>query len=522
MDDTLLPVDAAPATPLVKYQPSHIGLALAVIALAKLMIDLDVTVVNVSLPRVQNALHFSGSGLEWIVNAYALAFGGLLLLGGRLGDISGRRSIFIAGLLLFGGASFAGGLAVSSTWLIVSRALQGVGAAAIAPTVLSLLITTFEEGPPRNRAIGLYAAVSAAGGSIGLLLGGTLVTYASWRWVFFINVPLAVILALLAPHVFPVGRRLSGSFDLAGALSAASGLAMLVYGISHVGTDERGISHWHDPATLATSIAGVLLLFAFVLVEQRSSNPLVPLRIFSDRNRCGAYAIVLLVVTAMFGIFFFLTIFMQTVWNYSPLKAGAAYLPMALTVVLVATVSSRIVSRLGVRPLLLVGTSLVAIGMLWLSRLSARGSYMSDVFGPILVLAAGLGLTFPATNLTAVSGVADRDAGLASSLLNISQQVGGSTGLAVLGTVAWSAVATSLRDQAAAGARTAAQAGRSFHQGSPHEVAIQLQDHALQAGFARGFEVAATIAALAILVALLVIRTRIGEPTKSAPRVPVR
>ena len=499
---------SAPAPP----RSTRLGLALTLIALAQLMIVLDVTIVNVSLPHVQRALGFSGSGLEWVVNAYALTFGGLLLLGGRLGDLLGRRSVFVAGVLLFAGASLAGGLATSEAWLIGARVLQGAGAAVIAPTALSLLSTTFPEGASRNKAMGVYAAVSAAGGAIGLLLGGLLVTYVNWRWVFFVNVPVALFLALLSPRVFAASKRLAGRFDLLGAFSAASGLALFVYGISHAATDSRGVSHWGDMATIVSLVAAAMLLVAFVLIEWRSSHPLMPLRIFADRNRCGAYLIILSVVTAMYAVFFFLTIFLQTVWGYSALRSGAAYMPMAVGVVAVATLSSRLVVRVGTRLLLLAGTVLVAAGMFWLSRLSAQGSYLSDVLGPMLVLATGLGLTFPANNLAALAGADERDAGLASSLLNICNQIGGSIGLAVLGTVAWSAVTTSLRQQAVAAARVAARAGQSLPRGPARGAATQVRDHALQVGFGRGFEVAAGIAVLAIVVVFVVIRSPRTSP----------
>ena len=485
--------ETATTAPPAQAQGNHPALALTVIALAQLMIVLDVTIVNVSLPHVQRALGFSGNGLEWVVNAYALTFGGLLLLGGRAGDIMGRRPVFVAGVLLFSGASLAAGLATSQWWLIAARSAQGAGAAVIAPTALSLLITTFAEGPSRNKAMGIFAAVNAAGGAVGLLLGGVLTTYANWRWVFFVNVPVGVLLAILAPGVFAASKRLTGRFDLPGALSGALGLALLVFGISHAATDQSGVSHWGDAATIGTLAAAGLLLVTFVIIEWRTSHPLMPLRIFADRNRSGAYLIVLCVVTAMFSIFFFLTVFMQTVWGYSALKAGAAYLPMALAVVAVATLSSQLVERLGTRPLLLAGTLLVAGGMFWLSRSLTAQGYASDVLGPILVLATGLGLTFPANNLTALSHVSEKDAGLASSLLNIGQQIGGSIGLAVLGTVAWSAVATSLRHQGVAAA---------------HAAAPQMHAYALEVGFARGFEVAAGIALLAVLAVVVMIRPR--------------
>ena len=375
--------ETATTAPPAQAQGNHPALALTVIALAQLMIVLDVTIVNVSLPHVQRALGFSGNGLEWVVNAYALTFGGLLLLGGRAGDIMGRRPVFVAGVLLFSGASLAAGLATSQWWLIAARSAQGAGAAVIAPTALSLLITTFAEGPSRNKAMGIFAAVNAAGGAVGLLLGGVLTTYANWRWVFFVNVPVGVLLAILAPGVFAASKRLTGRFDLPGALSGALGLALLVFGISHAATDQSGVSHWGDAATIGTLAAAGLLLVTFVIIEWRTSHPLMPLRIFADRNRSGAYLIVLCVVTAMFSIFFFLTVFMQTVWGYSALKAGAAYLPMALAVVAVATLSSQLVERLGTRPLLLAGTLLVAGGMFWLSRSLTAQGYASDVLGPI-------------------------------------------------------------------------------------------------------------------------------------------
>lgn len=330
--------------------------------------------------------------------------------------------------------------------------------------------------------------------------------------MFFVNVPVGVLLALLTPRVFATSTRLAGRFDVPGALTGPSGLALLVYAISHAATDSRGVSHWGDTTTLAALAAAAVLLAAFIVIEWRSVRPLMPLRIFANRNRCGAYLVVLSVVTAMFGIFFFLTIFMQTVWGFSALRSGAAYLPMAITVVLVATLSSRLVARLGARSLLLCGTLLVAVGMLWLSHLSAQGSYLGDVLGPMLVLATGLGLTFPANNLTALAGTADRDAGLASSLLNIGQQIGGSIGLAVLGTVAWSAVATSARQQAAVASHAAARSGQSLTQGSAKEVAMRMREHALQVGFSRGFVVAAGIAALAIVVVLVMIRSNRTPP----------
>jgi MFS family permease len=406
--------------------------------------------------------------------------------------------VFVAGVLLFSAASLTGGLATAPWWLIAARAAQGAGAAVIAPTALSLLLATFAEGPARNRAMGVYAATSAAGGALGLLVGGLLTTYASWRWVFFVNVPVGIVLAALAPAVFAAARRAAGRFDLPGALSGAAGLALLVYGISRAATDQDGVEHWRDAATVGALAAAALVLGAFVLIERRSAHALVPLRIFADRNRRGAYLVVLCVVTAMFGIFFFLTVFLQTVWGYSALKAGVAYLPMAFALVAAATVSSRALDRLGARPLLLAGTLLVAAGMLWLARgLTAGGTYLGGVLGPMLVLATGLGLTFPANNLTALGNVREADAGLASSLLTICQQIGGSIGLAVLGTVAWSSIATGARHQGVAAALVRA--------------------HAMEVGFARAFEVGAGIALLAVVVVAVMIRPAAATPEVVGP-----
>jgi len=302
----------------------HLGLALAVIAAAQLMVVLDATIVNVALPHIQRALGFSGSGLEWVVNAYALTFGGLLLLGGRAGDILGRRRVFIAGLILFLLASLLGGLATTQAWLLAARAVHGVGGAIIAPTALSLITTTFPEGPPRNRAMGVYAAMSIAGGAVGLIAGGLLTTYFSWRWVLFVNVPIGIIVALGAWRVLGESRRHVGRFDLPGAITGTFGLAALVYGLSSAATSPNGVSHWGDTKVLASLIAAVVLLASFMIIESRSTHALMPLRIFRNRDRSAAYLIMLCVGTALFGMFFFLTIFVENVWGYSALRTGIA------------------------------------------------------------------------------------------------------------------------------------------------------------------------------------------------------
>ena len=287
------------------------------------MVVLDATIVNVALPHIQTALGFSGTNLEWVVNAYALAFGGLLLLGGRSGDLLGRRRVFIAGILLFTLASLLGGFATGQAWLLGARVVQGIGAAFAAPTALSLIAVTFPEGPPRNRAMGVYAAMSVAGGAVGLIAGGLLVQFASWRYVFFVNVPIGLLVAFLAAHASRSGRR-RGRFDLPGAITASLGLALLVYGLSNAATSANGVSHWGDTEVIVSLGAAVVLLVTFGIIETRSKHALMPIRVLRSRNRSGAYLISLCVGTALFGMFFFLTLFVQNVWGYDALRTGVS------------------------------------------------------------------------------------------------------------------------------------------------------------------------------------------------------
>jgi MFS family permease len=348
------------------------GLALLVLASAQLMVVLDATIVNVALPHIQRALGFSGSGLEWVVNAYALTFGGLLLLGGRAGDLLGRRTMFIAGLLLFSAASLAGGFATSPAFLLAARAVQGAGGALVAPAALSLITTTFPEGPPRTRALGVYAAMSIAGGAIGLIGGGLLTTYASWRWVLFVNVPIGAAVALAAPRVLAETPRRRGRFDLPGALTGTGGIAALVYGLVSAATSPNGVSHWGDAKVIAWLAAAVVLLAAFAVIETRSPQALLPLRLLHDRNRTGAYLSYAGVGIFIFGMFFFLTVFMQTVWGYSALKTGVAYLPFTATLLIAAGAVTQLLPRIGARPLLLAGSAASTGGLYWLSRISEQ------------------------------------------------------------------------------------------------------------------------------------------------------
>jgi EmrB/QacA subfamily drug resistance transporter len=488
-------------------QRTRLGLALVVIASAQLMVVLDATIVNVALPHVQRALGFSGSGLEWVVNAYAVTFGGLLLLGGRAGDRLGRRRVFVAGLLVFSGASLLGGFATSQWWLLAARAIQGAGGAVIAPTALALITTNFPEGPPRNRAMGIYSAMAGGGGALGLLLGGLLTTYVSWRWVLFVNVPIGIVVAAAAPRVLAESPRRPGRIDVAGAVTGTAGIALLVYGLSKATTGPDGMSHWGDAPVLASLAAAAALLGAFVLIELRSSHPLLPMRVLADRNRAGAYLIMLCIGTAMFGMFFFLTLFLQTVLGYSAVRTGISYLPFTAGIVTAATLASRLIPRIGPRPLILAGTAAAAGGMFWFSRLTEHAGYPGQLLGPMLITSCGIGLLFVPLALVALHNVADQHAGVAASLLNTGQQVGGAIGLAALGTIAWTTVADNLKTAAAGIA-----AGRR-----PPASPAQLATHALATGFSRGFLAAAAIALLALLAGLATIRVRRQELAGAGP-----
>jgi EmrB/QacA subfamily drug resistance transporter len=495
-----------PGTGVPGSPPRRLGLALAVIATAQLMVVLDATIVNVALPHIQTALGFSGTNLEWVVNAYALTFGGLLLLGGRTGDLLGRRRVFIAGILVFTLASLLGGFATDQAWLLTARAIQGVGGAFAAPTALSLIAVTFPEGPPRNRAMGVYAGMSIAGGAVGLLASGLLLTYANWRWVFFVNVPIGLAVALLAPRVLGESERRRGRFDLPGAITGSLGLALLVYGLSNAATTPNGISHWGDTKVIVSLVAAAVLLVTFGIIEVRSKHALVPLRVLASRVRSGGYLVSLCIGTALFGMFFFLTLFVQDVLGYSPLRTGVAYLPMVGMILVATAVSSQLVNRIGARPLMIAGSAAATGGMLWLSRVTEHSHYASGLLGPMLLTATGLGLLFAPLLLVSLTKVADNDTGVASSLVNVGQQVGGAVGLAVLGTVAWSAVANSLRAQAATAAATAKTA--TVHLSAAQVAAAQkaASDHALAHGFSQGYIVSAGIMLVALIITVIMIR----------------
>ncbi|MEV6837455.1 MFS transporter [Streptomyces sp. NPDC051133] len=417
----------APTTP---SPPARLGTTLLVIVTAYLMVGVDSTVVNVALPDIQRGLHFSRTGLSWVLNAYTLAFGGLLLLGGRAGDLLGRRRTLTAGVLLFALSSLLGGLATDGTWLLAARALQGLGGALIAPSTLALITTSFPEGPPRHRALSVYSSMAGIGGSVGLVLGGMLTSWASWRWALLINVPLGIALALALPRFVAETPRHAGRFDLAGALTGTAGTTSLVYAFIRVSG-----SGWSDTRAQLGLGAAAALLAAFVLVEARAGQPVLPLRLFADRDRAGGYLSILLLPAGMFGAFYFLTLICQQVLRYSPLRAGFAFLPMTLVMFTTVRLVPRLLARFGTKPVLLTGMSLVAVGTGLLWRLRAGDGYTAGLLGPLLLLGLGVGLSFMPLNATILAAVAPREAGAASGLLQSLQWLGGTVGLSVLVTV---------------------------------------------------------------------------------------
>jgi EmrB/QacA subfamily drug resistance transporter len=434
----------------------HPGLVLTLILTCQLMVVLDATIVNIALNDIKHSLHFSTANLSWVVNAYTLTFGGLLLLGARAGDILGRRRTFLAGLTLFTVASFVGGFAQNSTELLTARAVQGIGGALASPSALALLLTMFPQGRERTRAIGLYTAVSIGGSALGLIAGGMLSQWASWRWVLFVNVPIGIVVVALARLVLPETARNRGRFDLSGALTSTVGMVGLVYGFVHAAQ-----SGWTAPATLGSFVLGVGLLAAFVLIELRAEAPITPLRLFADRNRSTAYVSRLLLVAGMMGMFFFLTQFLRGVLGYSDLKTGFAFLPLTAVVFLGSQISARwLVELLGAHRLMMIGITFSTLGMLWLTQLSETSSYVS-LLGPLVVFGAGNGLAFVPLTTTALDGVKPADAGAASGLVNVMQQLGGSLGLAVLVTVFGKASADAARHPAAG--QTAAEVARHVY-----------------------------------------------------------
>ena len=475
--------------------PSHAtrngGLALAVICVAQLMVVLDATVVNVALPSIREDLDFSLDNLTWVVTAYSLAFGGLLLFGGRTGDLFGRRRMFMIGIAIFSAASLAGGFANGEAMLIIARAAQGVGGAIAAPTALALLATTFTEPAARARAFGVFAAMAASGGALGLLLGGVLTDFASWRWALFINAPIGALVLILTPRVLNESQGSGTKLDLPGAISVTAGMSTLVYGLTKAADDG-----WGSTTTIVTLGIAAALLIAFIVIEHNSQHPLMPFHIFANRNRTGSYLIMLFLAAALFTTFYFLAQYQQNVHGWSPFRTGLGFLPMPATIMFMSIVVVRkLIPKIGIRPFLTVGPILAIAAMFAFTQLTADSSYW-PFLGSILLLGVGMGCCFVPLTMTAVNGVAPHETGLASALLNTGQQVGGAIGLAVFGTVFVHAAA----DHAAEiGARAGTAAGQA-------DIFVAGQQHA--------FTAAIVVTALALIASLALIRVnKVAPPT---------
>jgi EmrB/QacA subfamily drug resistance transporter len=460
--------------------PKAKNLALALLAMTQFVVVIDASIVNVALPSIGRGLHFSQQDLSWVVNAYTLTFGGFLLLGGRVSDYLGRRRVFMAGIALFSLASLLGGLAQSEPWLIGARALQGLGAAIASPAALSILTNTFAEGAERNRALGIWGAVAGAGGAAGVLLGGMLTQWIGWQAVLFVNVPIGLFIIWQAPKRLIESRvdEVDASFDIPGAVTVTAGLSLLVYAL--VDATSAG---WTSTNTIARIAAALALLVAFVVIELRTRKPLVPFTIFRLRTLRGADIVGLLVGMSLFSMFFLITLYLQQVLGYSALDTGFAYLPLAVCIVLAAGGASVLVTRIGFKPVLITGMLLIAAALAWFTQISAHGDFVTDVLGPSLLAGVGLGFAFVSVTIAAVTGITPDEAGLASGLINTSQQIGGALGLAILASIANSTTV----DQIKTGVHPAA---------------------ALTAGFQDAFVVGAGFAVTGAILAAVLISSR--------------
>jgi EmrB/QacA subfamily drug resistance transporter len=456
----------------------HLGWALVLISVAQLMVVLDGTIVNIALPFIQDDLNIANENLTWVVTGYALAFGSLLLLGGRLGDLYGRRRVFMIGLIVFGVASLLGGLATNEGLLLAARGLQGLGAALASPAALALIATTFPAGPQRNRAFAVYAAMSGAGAAVGLILGGWLtglngvfgLDIEGWRITLLINTPIGIAAALLAPRFLRESEKHTGWLDLRGAVTGTLGLLGLVYGFSRAGSEG-----WGDTWTLVSLIAGAVVLAVFLWVESRVEHPLLPSRVFLNRTRAASFGAMFLAPAAMFAMFFYLSQYIQNIMGYSSLKAGVAFLPFCFGLVFAAGLASNLINRFDPRYLAGVGTLLAAAGLFWFSRLPydtsfpvnpVEGSYAADVLPGILLMSVGMGLVFVPLTLTAVHHLRDEDSGIGSGVLNTMQQVGGALGLALLSTLATQTFTDRSHELAQAGGLDPAATGQIFTEGA--------------------------------------------------------
>ncbi|MEU0688472.1 MFS transporter [Streptomyces uncialis] len=478
----------------------HLGWALVVIAAAQLMVVLDGTITNIALPSIQSDLDVSASTLAWIVNSYALAFGGLLLLGGRAGDLFGRRRMFRVGIVVFTVASLLGGFATNEVTLIGARILQGIGAAIAAPTALSLITTNFPEGAPRNKAMGVYAAMAGLGSTVGLLLGGVLTDYLDWRWVFFVNIPIGIAV-LAGTKLLAEGKPEHGRLDVPGAITGTGGLIALVYGIT------RGGEHsWSDGLTLASFAVAAVLLSVFLVLQTRSAHPMMPLRLFRDRGRSGAYVTMLFLGAGMFATFYFLTLYLQQILGYSPVETGLAYLPFTVGMMVSAGLGSRLISRWSPRAIAGPGLLVGALGMLWFARLEHDSSYATHLAPAMFVTALGLGASFVPMTLGAVRGVLPEDSGIASALLNTAQQIGGALGLAGLTTVAMTTADDLVPDASGTFYRAMATGDAAL---------LDRAGRALTEGYAAAYLVAAGLFVAGLIITLTAVRG--DKPDATAP-----
>jgi EmrB/QacA subfamily drug resistance transporter len=462
--------------------------ALAVCCLAQFMVVLDISIVNVALPQMKAGLHLSPGGEQWVINAYTLTFAGLLMLGGRAADLFGRRRVFLLGVGLFTGFSLLGGLAQNGAWLIAARALQGTAGAVLAPATLSLLTTTFTAPAARRRAVGAWSATAASGAAIGVLAGGILTDLLDWRWVLFVNVPVGIVLLAGAAWALTESRAgdAAGRLDVPGAVTVTAGMALLVYGI--VGT---GTHPWGSARTISILAAGIAMLGAFVLIEARlARHPLVPLGVFRRRSLTAANGVSFVIGASIFSLFFFLSLYLQQVNDYTPLRAGLAFLPVGLAILAAALLAARLVARIGARRQLVIGLLLAAAGLAWMTQLAPGDGYWPGVFLPGLLAGAGFGLSFAPMTMGATAGVPPQQAGLASGLVTTSRQVGGALGLAIAATVASAVHAQST---------------------APHAVAA-----ALTTGYDRAFAISAAVLAAGALVALL-LPGQLGMAQRPAP-----
>ncbi len=455
--------------------------ALILLTVAQFVVVLDASIVNVALPSIGIGLHFSDQDLPWVVNAYVIAFGGFLLLGGRAADLLGRRRVFMAGLLAVAVASLAAGFAATRGELIAARAAQGLGAAFISPSALSIITTLFTDGAERNKALGAWGAVSGAAGAVGVLLGGVLTSGLSWKWVLWVNVPVTLIALALAPGLVPESRSDAATrhFDAAGAVAITGGNSLLAYALL-----DASSAGWGSAKIISLLALSVVLIGAFIVIELRSKAPLVPLRIFRLRTLTGANVVGLLLGASLFSMFFFITLYMQQVLHYSPIHAGLSYLPLALTIVVAAGLGGQLVTQVGFKPILAAGLVMIAGALFWFSHIAVHGGFLTDILGPSLLVAIGLGLGFVTSTIAGVAGVKPREQGLASGMINTSQQLGGALGLAILATIATT--------------RT------------KHVLATGLASvpHALTDGFQAAFLGGAIIAAVGFVATLVLIRTR--------------